>query len=62
MSTSIELLDRNSVSFDSTALNGLRGISALHILFFHSFLYSEFNFDIYGAVSIYKEEIYIVHD
>ena len=56
MSTSIELLDRNSVSFDSTALNGLRGISALHILFFHSFLYSQFNFDIYGAVSIYKEE------
>ena len=38
------------VVFDSKALNGLRGLAALHILFFHAFYCSTLNINILGAV------------
>ena len=38
------------VVFDSKALNGLRGLAALHILVFHAFYCSTLNINILGAV------------
>ena len=38
------------VVFDSKALNGLRGLAALHILIFHAFYCSTLNINILGAV------------
>ena len=40
-----------TISFESSALNGLRGFAAIHILIFHSVIYSSWGFQIYGAVS-----------
>ena len=40
-----------ATNFDSTALAGLRGISALHIVVFHSFTYCLFEFNVYAQVS-----------
>ena len=40
-----------TVSFESSALNGLRGFAAVHILILHSVLYSSWGFEIYGQVS-----------
>ena len=44
--------ENNGISFDSTALNGLRGLASIHIMLFHAFLYSGWHFNIYGHVSI----------
>ena len=41
-----------AISFDSNALNGLRGFAAVHIMIFHSLLYSAWGFNTYGGVSI----------
>ena len=41
----------NTINFDSTALAGLRGISALHIVLFHSLTYCVFEFNVYAQVS-----------
>ena len=38
-------------SFESSALNGLRGFAAIHILIYHSVIYSSWGFQIYGQVS-----------
>ena len=40
-----------SVAFDSKALNGLRGLAALHILFFHAFWYSTHRTNLFAQVS-----------
>ena len=39
-----------NVPFESSALNGLRGIAALHIMVFHSLFYCTWNFNMYGQV------------
>ena len=36
---------------DSNALHGLRGFAALHILIFHSILFSKWGYITYGNVS-----------
>ena len=41
-----------TMSFESSALNGLRGFAAVHILIYHSVLYSSWGFQIYGQVSL----------
>ena len=41
----------SSVRFDSKALNGLRGLAALHILFFHAFWYSTHRTNLFAQVS-----------
>ena len=38
------------MKFDSSALNGIRGISAIHIVLFHAFHYCTFDFNLYGQV------------
>ena len=38
------------MKFDSTALNGIRGIAAIHIVLFHGFTYCTFEFNIYAQV------------
>ena len=45
--------EQNVINFDSKALNGLRGLAALHILFFHSFYCSTLKWivNLGGAVS-----------
>ena len=35
MTTSVESVEFKSINFESTALNGLRGIAALHLTLFH---------------------------
>ena len=40
-----------TISFESSALNGLRGFAAIHILIYHSVIYSSWGFQIYGQVS-----------
>ena len=47
----------NFISFDSNALAGLRGISALHIVLFHSLTYCLYQFGIYARVSQFKQHI-----
>ena len=42
----------SDISFDTTALSGLRGFAALYILLFHSLNYTKYAFDIYGQVII----------
>ena len=42
------------VTFDSSALNGLRGFAAIHILLYHSLLFSTWGFHNYGNVSMLK--------
>ena len=39
------------VAFDSKALDGLRGLAAVHILLFHSFYCSTWNINLLGAVN-----------
>ena len=41
-----------AISVASTALNGLRGFAAVHIMIFHSLLCSAWGFNTYGGVSI----------
>ena len=43
----------HGVKFESSALNGLRGLAALDVLVFHSIEYSKFNFTTYGTVRIH---------
>ena len=38
-------------AFDTEALNGLRGLAAIHICIFHSLLYSEAKINIFGQVN-----------
>ena len=48
----------NFISFDSNALAGLRGISALHIVLFHSLTYCLYQFGIYAQVSQFKQRAF----
>ena len=49
----------NTINFDSTALAGLRGISALHIVLFHSLTYCVFEFNVYAQVS---QQLHYLHN
>ena len=50
MTTNVESVEFKSINFESTALNGLRGIAALHLTLFHGLHYSEYKFDTLGQV------------
>ena len=43
-----------SISFESSALNGLRGFLAVHLATYHSLLFSTLQFDNYGNVSSFS--------
>ena len=51
MTTNVESVELKSINFGSTALNGLRGIAALHITLFHALESSEYEFDTLGQVN-----------
>ena len=51
MTTNVESVELKSINFESTALNGLRGIAALHITLFHALESSEYEFDTLGQVN-----------
>ena len=46
------------VKFDSKPLNGLRGILSIHLVLFHSILFSQAKINTYGQVSM---SMYIQH-
>ena len=51
MAIKLDIIEqRQGVKFESTALNGLRGLAAFHVLVFHSIEFSDKNFTIYGTV------------
>ena len=51
MSTAVESVElKPNINFESKALNGLRGIAALHLTLFHGLHYSEYKFDTLGQV------------
>ena len=52
----------NTINFDSTALAGLRGISALHIVLFHSLTYCLFEFNVYAQVSQQLQYLQSIYD
>ena len=52
MSADIESVELKAINFESTALNGLRGIAALHITLFHALESSEYEFDTLGQVNL----------
>ena len=51
-----------TINFDSTALAGLRGISALHIVLFHSLKSSLFEFNVYAGVSQQLQYLQSIYD
>ena len=53
---------KEPVNFDSTAVNGLRGFAALHVLIFHCFrgVYSHMKFYFYGDVSNLTLHVYLI--
>ena len=44
-------MSSDAIDFDSSALNGLRGLVSIHITLYHSILHS-FDVSIYGQVSV----------
>ena len=51
MAVKVNMIEQSQgVKFDSSALNGLRGLAAFHVMVFHSILYSNFSFSINGTV------------
>ena len=52
MAVKVKVIEQSQgVKFESTTLNGLRGLAALDVMVFHSIIYSEFSFTTYGTVS-----------
>ena len=52
MTSSEENVSKNeAIVFDSSALHGLRGFAAIHILVFHSILFFSWGYITYGNVS-----------
>ena len=41
------------LTFETTALNGLRGLLAVHMTIFHSLLHTEYEINTYAAVRLY---------
>ena len=63
MTSEVENIPLNeAISFDSNALNGLRGFAAVHIMIFHSLLYSAWGFNTYGGVSILYMTVRVLMD
>ena len=47
-----------AIKFESSALHGLRGFAAVHLLIYHSLLFSSWGFKTYGNVSTYADMIF----
>jgi hypothetical protein len=46
--------------FETSALTGLRGLAAIHLVLFHSIGNCSYNFNIYGQVSTSLDTSYIL--
>lgn len=53
-------MEVNSEMFETTALTGLRGLAAIHLVLFHSIGNCSYNFNIYGQVSTSLDTSYIL--
>ena len=52
MAVKVNMIEQSQgVKFDSSALNGLRGLAAFHVMVFHTIHYSNFSFSINGTVT-----------
>ena len=52
MAVKVNMIEQSQgVKFESTALNGLRGLAAFHVMVFHTIHYSNFSFSINGTVT-----------
>ena len=45
-------MELNNIVFETTALTGLRGLAAIHIVIFHTLAHTSYGFNIYAQVSI----------
>ena len=51
MAVKVNMIEQSQgVKFKSSALNGLRGLAAFHVMVFHTIHYSNFSFSINGTV------------
>ena len=53
MTTSSMSENKVELTFETTALNGLRGLLAVHMTIFHSLLHTEYEINTYAAVRFY---------
>ena len=53
MMTTSSSEDKVELTFETTALNGLRGLLAVHMTIFHSLLHTEYEINTYAAVRLY---------
>ena len=53
MAVKVNMIEQSQgVKFESSALNGLRGLAAFHVMVFHTIHFSNFSFSINGTVRI----------
>ena len=51
MAVKVNMIEQSQgVKFESSPLNGLRGLAAFHVMVFHTIHYSNFSFSINGTV------------
>ena len=50
MTTASSSDNKVELTFETTALNGLRGLLAVHMTIFHSLLHTEYEINTYAAV------------
>ena len=53
MMTTLSSENKVELTFETTALNGLRGLLAVHMTIFHSLLHTEYEINTYAAVRFY---------
>ena len=51
--TTLSSENKVELTFETTALNGLRGLLAVHMTIFHSLLHTEYEINTYAAVRFY---------
>ena len=60
MTTASSSENKVELTFETTALNGLRGLLAVHMTIFHSLLHTEYEINTYAAVRSYSSNVGII--